>query len=265
MNKITTIKTASSTLNCAIIAGGHRPFALFPGLYPKDLMPLAPAVAKQYQRFLDEYTIYLFDRVSEPAEHYTVQDMAADTIHAMDVLHISEAYAMGVSAGGMVMQAIASERPDLLQRIVIGSSTSKMTEHARGILNGWASLARAGKRTELNRSFASMVYTDAFYAKYEEAILQALSNETEAELRRFAIFADALGNFELADEHREITCPVLAIGAEKDRIFGPEATLELARKTRGRFFIYKNYGHAVYDEAPDYLEKVWEFFEEGRQ
>ena len=263
MSQITTIKTASSTLDCAIIEGGSRPFALLPGLYTKSLMPLVPAVAKQYQRFLDKYTIYLFDRVTEPPEGYAFQDMVADTIHAMDALHLGDACTMGVSAGGMVAQAIMAERPELVRCAVIGSSTSRMTDHARGILNGWSALARAGKTAELNRSFATMVYTEAFYARYEEAILAALDGATEADLRRFAIFADALANFKLPDGERGTARPVLAIGAEEDRIFGPEATMEIAKRNDGRFFIYKGYGHAVYDEAPDYLQKVWEFFEEN--
>ena len=208
-------------------------------------------------------TIYLFDRVSEPPASYAFQDMVADTIHAMDALHLRDACAMGVSAGGMVAQAIMAERPELVRCVVIGSSTSQMTDHARGILNGWSALAKAGKTAELNHSFASMVYTAAFYARYEEAILAALDGATEADLKRFAIFADALANFKLPESLRGTAPPVLAIGAEEDRIFGPEAAMEIARRNDGRFFIYKGYGHAVYDEAPDYLQKVWEFFEEN--
>ena len=265
MYQITAITTASSTLDCAIIAGGCRPFALLPGLYTKSLMPLVPAVAKQYQRFLGEYTLYLFDRVSEPPEGYAFQDMVSDTIHAMDFLHLCDAYVMGISAGGTVAQAIMAERPELVRRVVIGSSTSKMTDHARGILHSWSSLAREGNSAALNQSFASKVYTDAFYARYEEAILASLEGTKKADLRRFAIFADALADFKLPDEVPGNACPVLAIGAAEDRIFGSEATMEIARRTGGRFFIYKGYGHAVYDETPDYLQKVWEFFEEDRQ
>ena len=265
MCQITTITTATSTLDCAIIEGGCRPFALLPGLYTKSLMPLVPAVAKQYQRFLGEYSLYLFDRVSEPPEGYAFQDMVSDTIHAMDFLQLCDAYVMGVSAGGAVAQGIMAERPELVRRVVIGSSASKMTDHARGILNGWSSLARAGNSAALNHSFASKVYTETFYARHEEAILASLDGTTEADLRRFAIFADALADFKLPGEVPGNAYPVLAIGATEDQIFGPEATMEIARRTGGRFFIYKGYGHAVYDETPDFLQKVWEFFEEDRQ
>ena len=246
-------------MDCATIAGGKLPFVLLPGLYTKSLMPLAPAVARQYRRFLGEYTIYMLDRVSEPPERYTVQDMVGDTIQALEQLGLRDVFMMGVSAGGVVAQAIAAERPDLVRRVVIGSSTSQMTEHARQILRNWISLARAGKVDELNCAFAGMIYTDSFYARYKEAIIGAHSYPTEAELRRFAIFAEALCDF--GQPAGKITCPLLAIGAEQDRIFGAEGSREIARRNGGRVFIYKDYGHAVYDEAPDYLDKVWEFFQ----
>ncbi len=260
--QISSIKTASSTLDYAIIKGGPKSLVLLPGLYTKSLMPLAPAVAMQYRRFLGEYTIIMFDRVSEPPAHYTVKEMAADTIRAMDALHIRDAYIMGVSAGGMVAQTIAAKRPDLVKRLVIGSSTPAMTEHARGILNNWSALAKAGKADELGRSFAELIYTEAFYARHKEAIIASLSGTTEAELKCFAIFADGLCSFDVAANLRAITCPVLAIGGALDRIFPPEQAMQIARQTGGRFFIFDNYGHAVYDEAPDYLNKVWEFFGE---
>jgi pimeloyl-ACP methyl ester carboxylesterase len=259
---ISSIPTASTTLDYARIAGGQKSFVLLPGLYTKSLMPLAPAVAMQYKRFLGNYTITMFDRVSEPPEHYTVSDMVADTIRAMDALHIQDAYMMGVSAGGMVAQTIAAERPDLVKRLVIGSSTPAMTEHARGILNNWSALAKAGKADELGRSFAELIYTEAFYARHKEAILASLAGTTEAELKRFAIFADGLCSFDLVANLRAITCPVLAIGGALDRIFPPEQAKQIAQQTGGKSFIFNNYGHAVYDEAPDYLNKVWEFFEE---
>ena len=259
--RIACIKTESSTLDYARIAGGQRPFVLLPGLYTKSLMPLAPAVAMQYRRFLSEYTITMFDRVSKPSAHYTVQKMAADIIRAMDALNIRDSYMMGVSAGGMVALTIAAERPDLVKRVVIGSSTPAMTEHARGILNSWSALAKAGKADELARSFAEMIYTDAFYARHQEAILASLSGTTEVELKRFAIFADGLCSFDMTPNLRAITCPVLAIGAAQDRVFPPRQAMDIARQTGGIFFIYENYGHAVYDEATDYLDKVLDFFE----
>ena len=107
-----------------------------------------------------------------------------------------------------------------------------------------------------------MIYTDAFFARHTDAIMASLGGTTEAELKRFAIFADGLCSFDMTSNLRSITCPVLAIGAAQDRIFPPKQAMDIARLTNGSVFIFENYGHAVYDEAADYLDKVWNFFEE---
>lgn len=258
--QISSVNNGAARLSYAKIAGGEKAFLLLPGLYTKSLMPLASLATMRYRRFLDKYTIYMLDRVDEPLEGYTAQNMADDTILALDALGIKDAYVMGVSAGGIVAQIIASKRQDMVARLVVGSSTCKMTEQARKIVGKWAELARQGRTSELNRAFATAVYTDTFYEKYEKAIMAALDGTTSGDLRRFAIFAEALLDLDITGDIDIITCPVLAIGAAKDKIFGPEPSRKIARLTGGNAFIYEQYGHAAYDEAPDYLDKVNSFF-----
>ena len=259
--RIVTTETGASALDCAVIEGGPEIFVLFPGLYTKSLMPLAPLIAEMYRRFLEKYTICVFDRVAEPPEHCTVRSMADDTIRAMESLGIRDACVMGVSMGGMLAQVLAAARPDLVRCLVIGSSTSHVTDRAGKILREWAALARAGKADELSRSFASLIYTASFYAKHEKAILNSFSGAGESDLKRFAVFAECLCGFRMPENEKAV-CPVLAVGGGEDRIFDPEEIHGIARRNGGRSFIYEHYGHAVYDEAADYPERVWNFFEE---
>ena len=56
-----------------------------------------------------------------------------------------------------------------------------------------------------------------------------------------------------------ITCPALVVGAGVDRIFGAQAARDLAEALGCGLHIYEGYGHAVYDEAPDYLARVGSF------
>ena len=258
--QISSVNNGASRLSYAKISGGEKLFVLLPGLFTKSLMPLAPFAAMQYRRFLDKYTIYMLDRVDEPPEGYTAQNMANDTLLALEALGVKDANVMGTSAGGIVAQMIAAKCQDMVSRLVVGSSTCKMAEQGRKIIGKWAELARQGRVSELNQAFASAVYTDTFYAKYEKAIMTALDGTSSGDLRRFAIFAEALLDLDITDDIAKISCPVLAIGADKDKIFGAEHSREIARLTGGNAFIYEQYGHAAYDEAPDYLDKVNSFF-----
>ena len=53
----------------------------------------------------------------------------------------------------------------------------------------------------------------------------------------------------------------MAVGAEQDSVFpGNVSAREIAEKLGCGLYVYSDYRHAVYDEAPDYKERVWDFF-----
>lgn len=57
-----------------------------------------------------------------------------------------------------------------------------------------------------------------------------------------------------------VTCPTLVIGSAKDRVFGKRSVEAVAQKLNCPLFMYDGYGHAVYDEAPDFPRRLYEFF-----
>ena len=87
---------------------------------------------------------------------------------------------------------------------------------------------------------------------------------TDSDYHRFVIFVRAILKFDIRSELPKIKVPVLAFGAGKDRIFKAEQSEEIAQKTGGKSFIYSEYGHAACDEAPDFLERLWNFFENDK-
>ena len=93
--------------------------------------------------------------------------------------------------------------------------------------------------------------------------MASLAGATSADLKRFATLARALLGFDASDILPKIKCPILAVGAGLDKIFGADAAPQIARLagTSARSYVYQNYGHAVYDEAPDYVDRIYEFFE----
>ena len=59
----------------------------------------------------------------------------------------------------------------------------------------------------------------------------------------------------------KIECPILVIGSEKDKIMSRVRQTELAEDLGAELYLYPSFGHAVYDEAPDYKQRLIEFFE----
>ncbi len=81
------------------------------------------------------------------------------------------------------------------------------------------------------------------------------------------LLAEAMKDFDVTGELEKIACPVLVIGAKDDRILGPDAAGEIAERLRGRtdfeIHMYDGYGHAAYDLAPDYKERLLRFLSGG--
>jgi pimeloyl-ACP methyl ester carboxylesterase len=65
--------------------------------------------------------------------------------------------------------------------------------------------------------------------------------------------------FDVSDEIQAIACPALVLGAGEDRVLGVQASYDLIEALHGESYIYEGYGHAAYDEAPDYLDHIAAF------
>lgn len=258
--KIQYVKTENFEMQYARFGSGEKTIVLFPGLYTKSLMPLAENVAQYYERFTADYTVYMFDRVETPPEGYAIENLADDNIKVLDSLKITDAYVIGISMGGMIAQTVAVKRSGLVKKLFLGSTACKTDGESELAVSNWISLALKGDEDALNQAFAGNVYSKNFYQQYREEILSSLKGATKADLKRFAVLAGGIKGFDISERLSEIKCPVFCIGADKDKIFGAKPSQEIAEKTSGEYFIYENYGHAVYDEATDYLERIEKFF-----
>ena len=259
--KIETVNTDKFKMKYFKFGSVEQTAVVIPGLSLKSVTESANGIANVFKAMGDKYTVYFFDRRTDCGEDYNVDDMADDTARAFDILGINGAYVYGVSQGGMIAQLIALKRPDLVKKLALASTTSRITEENSAVIEKWADLAAEKKVLELINCFIEAVYSNEFAEKFGELIRQMLIGVNAGELHRFEIYARACNGFDVYNELGKISCPVFAAGAEGDKVFGCEPIAELAKKTNARLYIYKNYSHAVYDEAPDFIERVVEFFD----
>ena len=260
--KIETVNTAEFKMKYFKFGSGEQIAVVIPGLSLKSVTESANGVANVFKPMADKYTVYFFDRRIDCGEDYSVEDMADDTAAAFDILGINGAYIYGVSQGGMIAQLIALKRPDLVKKLALASTTSRITDDNSAVIEKWADLAEEKKILELIDSFIKAVYSKEFAERFGELIRQILIGVSAGELHRFEIHARACNGFDVFDELGKISCPVFAAGAKGDKVFGCEPMAELAEKTDAQLYIYENYSHAVYDEAPDFIERIVKFFDE---
>ncbi|MBO7093373.1 MAG: alpha/beta fold hydrolase, partial [Spirochaetia bacterium] len=120
---------------------GSRALVMLPGLSVKSVLIMSDIVEHDYKLFADEYTVYLFDRRKDVPPVYTVADMARDTAEKMKELGIKDACLIGASQGGMMAMLIAAWYPELVHKMVLGSTAAKITDLGNSVIGGWISMA----------------------------------------------------------------------------------------------------------------------------
>ena len=98
----------------------------------------------------------------------------------------------------------------------------------------------------------------------ELAALTALAGPASNLLLAFPLMAGARAilDFDARGELGKIACPTLILGGEEDRIVGAEASRELHGAIAGsELYIYPGLGHAAYEEAKDFNERIYRFLE----
>lgn len=240
---------------------GEKNFVIIPGLSIHSVMGLEDMIADAYKDFAKDYTVYLFDRAKNFGAGYTIREMAADTAKAMKALGIENAYVFGASQGGMIAMYLAIDHPELVRKMILGSTLAKPNETFIQTAGEWNRLAEEKDETALVGSFVDRVFSEETLKVYREALVKMNMGITEEEFHRLAILTEACRNFNCYDELGKIKCETLVIGSRGDRVVSPAGSEEIAQALSCEIYMYEdNYGHAVYDEAPDYRQRCLEFF-----
>ena len=262
---IETVRTDRFSMDYFRFGKGEKTLVILPGLSVQSVMGAADAVAAAYESLTDRYTVYVFDRRAQLPETYPVREMARDTAEAMQALGLEKVCLFGASQGGMMAQVLAIEYPELVGRMVLGSTAARVDEEQYRELEEWIRLAKEGDREGLYLAFGREIYPPAVFEQYREALLAAAGTVTDAELARFVILAEGTKGFDVVSELDRIRCPVMAVGVFDDAVLGADATMEIAVNLdfRGdfRLYMYTGYGHAAYDTAPDYRQRILRFFD----
>lgn len=228
------------------------------GLFPVKGTALPLALA--YRIFAPYYTVYVFGRKNKLEEGYSTRDMASDQAAAMRMLGITQADVIGVSQGGMVAQYLAIDYPELVHKLVLAVTASGQNEIIKSAVNKWIQLAAEMDYKNLLIDSAERAYTEKRLKKYRLIYpFLGLLKKPES-LERFLIQANACLEHDAHSELHKISCPTLIIGGALDRIVGAAASRELAKAIKGsRLYIYKDYGHTVYEEAKDFNRRMLHF------
>ena len=256
--KIGTVSVSRGEMEYIRFGTGEKQFVMLCGMNMTGLRGLGGFVSEAYKMFAQEYTVYVFDRLRVLTEGYTVREMSDDVFELMELLGIGSAEVMGFSQGGMIAQYLAIDHPEKVDSLVLCATMSRAGDTCNRVLGNWSELGR--------KKDGEGIYRDFFHYVYQRPDMHLCSmlakTATDEQCTRFGILADACLKFNSYDELHKIKCPVFVVGSEHDRVLGGDRSYELAEALGCKLYMYpeEEYGHNFCDEAPDYKQRIMDYF-----
>jgi len=192
----------------------------------------------------DSYQVLSFDnrgagQTDKPPGPYSVPMMAHDTVNLMEKLGITRAFIMGHSLGGYIAQEIGINRPDLVEKLVLASTTHggkeviPITPEAYQLLTD-----RSGDPLDLIRRGIEVASAPGFPESHPEIVQELIdyrfTNPVPPEQYQAQVAA-GIGMTGMSDEYvreslNSIEVPVLVLFGEYDRVVPPGNADLLAEK-----------------------------------
>ena len=258
-----TVKINGYEMDYCSFGSGDKTFVIIPGLSIQSVMGAKDAIEEAYSLMKDDFTTYVFDRRKSVPESYSIADMADDTAAVMKELGLTDAYVFGASQGGMIGMTMAIRHPELVRKLVLGSTSSHVWPTQRAVVDRWIELAKMKDREGLYHDYAKEIYPPEAYEQCKDSLNGVAASVTDEELEKFVILASSIRGFNVTDELKKIKCPVLALGVYEDSVLDSDATMEIAENLDYRedfaLYMYKGFGHAAFDTAPDYKKRMLDF------
>lgn len=260
---VETVKTEGFCMNYFKFGAGEKKLIIIPGLSVQGVMGAAEQVAEAYRAVSEDFTVYVFDPQNELPDSVGIDELADNTAEALKTLGLERVSLMGASMGGMIAMKMAVRHPELVEKLVLASTAVKMEETKLQSIEEWIRLAKKKDAEGLYSAFGKAVYPKEIFEQSEKLLVEASKSVTDEELKRFVILAESVRGFDITGELYSIKCPVLAVGDKEDRVLGPEAVSEMeacmSKRSDWDFYLYDGYGHALYDTAPDFKERILDF------
>ena len=118
---------------------------------------------------------------------------------------------------------------------------------------------------ELITDMAYKMYSDEYVKRYRPFLPFLTIVQKPKDVQRFLVLAKACLTCNAYEELHKIKCPVFVIGGREDKVVSGMASKEIVEKLNCKLYMYDALGHAAYEEAKDFNQRVYEFFEADMQ
>lgn len=198
--------------------------AMWSGAYPPGA---GLVIGAYFARLLEERAAILVSRPRGLPEGYDVDDAVEGHARALESLDADgPTDVIGISMGGLIGQALARRRPDLVDRLVLANSACRLDDSARDAAGQLERDARERDWFSIRAELARAMFADARAIAYPP-LIHTVGRFT---LPRPAVPADVwrslefVRRFDACDRLEELDRPTLVFGGSDDPYFTPTVT-----------------------------------------
>ena len=243
------------------IGNGKKTFVMIPGINLCGVGGSVGAIEQSFSMFLEDYTIYLFDNDPVLKPHMSLEDMAEEISVELKNRNLKDVCIYGASQGGMIGLIIAAKHPELVSKLLACSTSPNPTERSNKVFYELKDYSINREIVKINQLFFRKVFPESFYKLNYDALKAQENVGTAENCDRFIVLLDSIIDFDINHLLPYIKCKTMVVGDRNDMIF-PEESMKRISDTIGcELIMYEGYGHAVYDLAPDFKDRMKRFFD----
>jgi pimeloyl-ACP methyl ester carboxylesterase len=235
------------------VAGEGHPLILIPGLggsarvwgpFPRTLGAWFRAVA---------YDPRGFGGSAAPPAAITMDSMVSDVDDLLNALSVGRAHFFGISMGGIIAQRFAAERPDRVARLVLVSTTRRMTPWSRRVLDVLEIMARRLSPREFVKLMAAFSLSPGYFdsGPHRSADLETALLPAPGEMASLLAQIEALRSLDAAGGAPAVRAPTLILSGRRDFLTPPSAAEDLKASIENSRLVFLEGGHACLMENTD--------------
>ncbi|MDT8326974.1 MAG: 3-oxoadipate enol-lactonase, partial [Roseovarius sp.] len=180
----------------------------------------------------------------------SIAGLAGDVSDLMDHLGLSNALICGVSVGGMIAQALAAARPDLVAGLVLCNTGAKIGDAA--FWNARIETVQASGLDAMADAILERWFSPGFRANKPAELAGYRNMLSRTTATGYAATCAAIRDADLRESTRMITVPTTCIGGTEDLSTPPDLVTALAGMIPdATLTIIDDVGHLPCIEAPE--------------
>ncbi len=199
---------------------------------------------------------------------FTLEGAAADVVAVLDAHAVNRVALVGASMGGLIALATALHAPDRVRRLVVASTSGRLSAHGRRGLELFRDMLRHLPPERIGPALMGLAFAPPFQERYPGFVTTASGLYGIDPLDVPGAIAQAdhlLAGWDLLPDLASLAIPTLLLAGDRDPLIAAEDTAELAAVLpRATLIRIPEAGHSVLAEGgAQLLDRVIRFLDPG--